>query len=171
MYKRQLSRGSHNLLIKCCDKKDKCVFHNQSFYFEFNPPSIQITHKPAFPVFINQCHTLEFFLSVSDKDGMSYIRIFHVLNNTQGNIVNITLSNDSQHETQYFIPIPKDINVGSCSLKFYAVDEYDLISGHQFINATFEKYTQDELEEQREKNNLKRMKFPPIFCILSTDLL
>ncbi|EAY09701.1 hypothetical protein TVAG_098360 [Trichomonas vaginalis G3] len=166
-----LSRGSHNLLIKCCDKKDKCVSSNITFSYSFNAPILNITHKPAFPVFINQCHTLEFFLSVSDKDGMSYIRIFHVLNNTQGNIVNITLSNDSQHETQYFIPIPKDINVGSCSLKFYAVDEYDLISDHQFINATFEKYTQDELEEQRKKNNQKRMNFPPFFYILSTDLL
>ena len=121
-------------------------------------------------VYINRCQTLEFYLSVSDKDGKNYIRIFHIFNNTLGNIVNTSLNDDSPHEIRYSIPIPNDINVGSCLLKFYGVDEYSLASKYELINVTFENYTQNEMERKREKLNKRQNKFPPIFTILTRNL-
>ncbi|EAX94162.1 hypothetical protein TVAG_105810 [Trichomonas vaginalis G3] len=145
----------------------KCVSSNQEiFYYDFNAPSIKITQKPAFPININQYHNLEFYLLVSDKDGNSQIRIFHDLNSTQGNLVNISLY-DSPQEIPYFIPISKDINVGNCPLKFFAIDDYNIYSKFVTINVSFEEFSPEYANKKRWKKIKKRSPFQLLFYAFS----
>ncbi|EAX96882.1 hypothetical protein TVAG_390890 [Trichomonas vaginalis G3] len=131
-----LPRGNYRLIIRCCDSLPKCASTIKRFYFEYNNPVLQIIKKPIFPVFINRDKFINFTLSVSDIDGNSHIRIYHSLNNTEGNLVNISLQEETSKEFDYNIPLPSDINAGDCLLKFYAVDEHNLYSDYKTLNVS-----------------------------------
>lgn len=164
-----LTTVEHNLLITCCDNVNKCDSFNKTFSYELNKPEISIVKSPTFPVYINKDKNLEFVLSVSDKDGNSNIRIFHILNDTAGNNVNISFSNDLPVDVEYSIPIPDDIDVGVCQLCIYAVDEHNLYSKNIYLDVVFSKFTYDEINEDQnhKKRKKKPIKYSPFFFVLA----
>ncbi|EAX81424.1 hypothetical protein TVAG_312060 [Trichomonas vaginalis G3] len=162
-----LPRGNYRLIIRCCDSLPKCASTIKRFYFEYNNPVLQIIKKPIFPVFINRDKFINFTLSVSDIDGNSHIRIYHSLNNTEGNLVNISLQEETSKEFDYNIPLPSDINAGDCQIKFYSEDEHHLASRYLYVNTTFAKFTQKEEDEIHEKQNKKHIHLPPIFLLIT----
>ncbi|EAX90098.1 hypothetical protein TVAG_349760 [Trichomonas vaginalis G3] len=140
-----LSQGKHRISIVCCDNHGCCVSDNTEFNYEYNKPEIKIIEGPSLPVYINRDNFIKFVLNVLDIDGNSNISIYHDLNHTIGNLVNISLHNKTAQKVEYYIPITSEINIGECEIQFHAVDEYDLYSNQEKIIIKFEKYISEDL--------------------------
>ncbi|EAX99006.1 hypothetical protein TVAG_107940 [Trichomonas vaginalis G3] len=132
-----LSHGYHRLNFECCDKTGKCVSEYKSFYYGFHSPRLSIIKIPSFPVYIGKDKFIRFVLSVYDMDGFSIIRIYHRIHKTIGNLVNITLTNESSMEFEYKIPITSEINVGKHNISFFALDQFDFASSYPIIEVEF----------------------------------